>query len=38
MLARISHVNGVEPIVVGLERDRHARARGAMLDVHADSG
>jgi len=37
-LARVLQVHGVQASVFDLERDRHARTQGGMLDIHRDSG
>lgn len=36
--ARVLHAHGIEAPVFELERDRHARVQGGMLDIHEDSG
>lgn len=37
-LARVLHVNGIEPAVFDLEADRNARTQGGMLDIHEETG
>jgi 2-polyprenyl-6-methoxyphenol hydroxylase-like FAD-dependent oxidoreductase len=37
-LANVLCRNGIEPVVVELDADRHARTQGGMLDMHEESG